>query len=403
MIEKKKEYIILPLVILGCIQPFVSTEILSVAGYICIIWIIFKNNLKVKVGNKISVKILFAMFALGALVGISNLGTRAYIRDIYYFLNPIVFILIGLNASSGESGYKRVLNSIVMISVVISLVSLIQMVVGIISTGQIKNLRTYFDYAIWGDVISVGAVLALWKEETWFEKRKNVTLGLLVLVSILGLSRTIWIELIAMIVVVTILGQNKAKGFIKILAFAGAIVIVISVVIHYLPSTQLDTMMKKIVNSVSEISLSDNWTQISSIQANWRGYEMYCARKQFAEESILAQLFGRGFGTGIKVGSVSSLVGQSGDYIYVIHNGFYGMLIKEGIVGLVLYIFFYVSLLFNGYKMTLKSRSKLDSVIVGTTACLIIYTYLVKGIISDFVQINALLAIGGWIGYRKEA
>ena len=96
------------------------------------------------------------------------------------------------------------------------------------------------------------------------------------------------------------------------------------------------------------------------------------------------------------------LVHQTGEYIYIIHNGFYNILIKEGIVGLLIYILFYLEIIIYSFKSYMITKNKKDLLIVGITLCLIVYTYLVKGIFADFQQINALLVIGGWLRLKRK-
>ena len=358
MIRNLKENTFISIIFLGCLQPFVSPELFSIFGYLYIIVLVINNHFKVSICKNSSIKVLFLIFLIGLVVGILNIYSRAYLRDLYYFLNPIVFLLIGLNITDNYNSYKRLLNSIVAISIIVSLISMAQMIIGVGVFGQLASLRAYFDNVIWGNVFSIGIILAMWDEKTLFEKHKKLCFSFLLLVSFLGLSRTVWIEVIVIITVVLMADKNKAKSIAKLLMISSLAILLVVISLQFIPEAQLNLILDKIGNTSSEISSEDRWTSVSVIQNNWRGYEMYCAESQFKNGSLLEQLLGGGFGTGIKVGRVAALVGQPGEYIYVIHNGFYGMLVKEGIIGVILYICFYLLLIKDSLKRIFRTKHK---------------------------------------------
>lgn len=354
------------------------------------------NKGKIKLGIVFPFYCLILIFLFGSISGLENVSTRNFIRDIFYFINPIIVILVGFNCINEEDRYNKLLNSVVAISTITSLCIFATIIITLVNRVELESLRVYFDRTMWGNVFSIGILL--------FRDSKNITkkitLFILIIPVIFGLSRTLWIEFIVMIVIVILSKRLVLTYFLKSIKY----IFVVSVAIFFfirIFDFNYSSILKKINNSFDEINYSNDLWNSTDIQNNWRGYEIKQAREQFIDNSITDKIFGEGFGSGIFVGNYASLVHQNGNYIYVIHNGYYNILIKSGILGLILYLLFYISLSIISIKIYKKTKDRTDLIIVGISICLFIYTYLVKGIFSDYQQLNALLIIGGWLRYRR--
>ena len=131
MINKIKNNCYVLILLLGLLQPFVSSEVLSIVTYCVLSWVLVANHGKIKIGSHIAIKILFLMFAIGMIVGIANFQTRAFLRDVYYFLNPIAVLLIGINLVKDDYSFSKMLNTIVTISVIVSALCLIRFLLGV--------------------------------------------------------------------------------------------------------------------------------------------------------------------------------------------------------------------------------------------------------------------------------
>ena len=388
----------MPIVIVGILQLFVTNEVFILIEIFYLSYLFVLNRGKIKLGINMPLIIMVLILLIGSLSGIENLGTRNYIRDLFYFINPLTAIFLGIYSSKDEKSYGKLLNSLVCVSIITVFYDLAIMSTVLIKGFQIDGLRTYFDRTMWGNVFSIG-ILLLSKNKF---KYKRLIVFILIVSIVLGLSRTLWIETIIMILIITLFSKKYISSIIKSLKY-----IITSLLVFYLVSYSLNVdysiVLNKISNSFNEVSYDNDIWSSSDIQANWRGYEIKQAREQFIENDFVEKMFGEGFGNGIYVGKYASLVHQSGNYIYVIHNGFYDILIKAGIIGFILYVILFVSLCFYSIKIYKVTKSKLDILVLGTSLCLIVYTYLVKGIFSDYQQFNALLLIGGWLRYRRNS
>ena len=401
-LNKNNESFYILLIIFGCLQQLISSELLTLIGIVYFIFLVIQSKIRIKLGWSKPIIILLLIFLIGSFVGLKNFYSRNYLRDIYYCINPIIILFIGMNLSNNKTENNKLLNSVVAISVLSSLFSSILATVSILEGNNFFNLRKFFEYVMWGNVISIGILITKISEKNGKkDKAQIISLVFLIIVSILGMSRTVWAEIAILLLILFLSSKKKAKFFLKYFKIFFILSVVSFFVIVNIPSKTKTILINKILNSFNEVNYNNHWTS-TKIQKNWRGYEISQAKVQFNKGTLLQKIIGYGFGKGIYVGRYSMLVHQTGEYIYIIHNGFYNILIKEGIVGLLIYILFYLEIIIYSFKSYMITKNKKDLLIVGITLCLIVYTYLVKGIFADFQQINALLVIGGWLRLKRK-
>ncbi len=105
---------------------------------------------------------------------------------------------------------------------------------------------------------------------------------------------------------------------------------------------------EKLKSSLAEMFIGelDNY---ESVIHNWRAYELYEAVSTFLNGNILQKVFGFGFGMTVylKYGLLMPLMTLS--HIPIFHNGFAYVLVKTGLLGIVLVLFFSALLLYKGY------------------------------------------------------
>lgn len=108
------------------------------------------------------------------------------------------------------------------------------------------------------------------------------------------------------------------------------------------------------------------------------------------------KFLGYGFGKGIYVGEFSYLVmpGSHGT-IPVLHNGYYTMLIKNGIVGLILYLSFYFTNIKTAIRYIKNKQNMYEAKFqIGILLALMTLTYFVTGIVSKSGYFVFCLLIG---------
>lgn len=97
------------------------------------------------------------------------------------------------------------------------------------------------------------------------------------------------------------------------------------------------TLAVKFQRSLQEIFLTDS-VDPQEMVLNWRGFEAYNAQLLFDKSSIIQKIFGNGFGTSVDLGiEIFNEDGGLTRFQPILHNGYYYILIKYGIAGIITY------------------------------------------------------------------
>ncbi len=173
-----------------------------------------------------------------------------------------------------------------------------------------------------------------------------------------------------------------------------------AVIFPFLPEYEFgaETFWGSIRNSLAEISFEDGSDRVM-MYANWRGFEAYRAYTTWQDSGFFGQIFGGGFGQSIELGS-SILFGQGEvtDLPFA-HNGYFTVLVKLGLVGVGLFVYFMLS------PFTLLSRKTgPDAILVARLATtmsliLLLSTVVISGPLNksalDGVTLMFGFAVGG--------
>lgn len=161
------------------------------------------------------------------------------------------------------------------------------------------------------------------------------------------------------------------------------------IAVSYLLPNVWTSFIDKIMNSVTEISASNSWSDYNIVN-NWRGFEVYSAKKVFSQYSIFAQVFGKGFGSTVDVGGYAYLVTSEATLPYL-HNGYYTTLIKGGILGIVLTIgYFGANILYVKEHVSFKYEKRLA---IGLIISMILTMSVIHGIFWGGPQLTAFVLL----------
>lgn len=362
--------------------------------------------------NKIVIKdieviaVLFIILILGtfiSLVHMNDYSLRNIIRDIFYILNPIVFIWTGIMFKY-KYGYKfDIFKIIVYIAFISSIINLLQIVKEptILQVSSIYVFRNYIEI-INAYTILIAIVLLFTnyhiKNECNFGIFKLNLFRIICITSfIIDFSRTNYICLFIILLpfILPIIRKNifKIRKIIYVVVFL--------VLASLMMPDLMETFFDKMIRSISEVNASVNWGDSSAIVNNWRGYEIYKAQNLYFSGNWFEQLFGFGFGKLIPIGRYSVLVGvdvtEGG--ITILHNGYYMMLIKCGIVGGLLYALVY---LVGIRKMIIRIKNNKKNnlslyepkLLLGIFISFLLSTYVTTGIINNKTDFMACFLIG---------
>lgn len=362
--------------------------------------------------NKIVVKdievigVLFMILILGifmSLVHMNDYSLRNILRDIFYVLNPIVFIWTGVTFKYKYGEKFDIFKIIVYIAVISSIINLLQIAKEprILQVSSIYVFRNYIEI-INAYTILIAIVLLFTNDHIKNECNFGIfklNLFRIICISsfIIDFSRTNYICLFIILCPFIIPMIKKNIFELRKLVY----VIILLLLANLIMPDLMETLFDKIMRSISEVNASINWGDSSEIVNNWRGYEIYKAQNVYFEGNWFEQLFGYGFGKLIPVGIFSELVGvdTAEGGITILHNGYYMMLIKCGIAGVVLYASVY---LVGIRKMIIRIKNNKENklspyepkLLLGMCIAFLFSTYVTTGIINNKTDFIGCFLIG---------
>ena len=358
--------------------------------------------------NKIVIKdievigVLFIILILGifiTLIHINDYSLRNVIRDIFYILNPIVFIWTGIMFKYKYEERFDIFKIIVYIAVISSILNLLQIAKEprILQVSSIYIFRNYIEvinaYAVLIAIVLLFTNKHIKNECNFGIFRLNLFRILCIISFIIDFSRTNYICLFIILCpfILPIIRKNIFKVRKIIYIF------ILIVLANFIMPDLMGTLFDKMIRSITELKASINWGDPSEIVNNWRGYEIYKAKELYFEGNWFEKIFGYGLGKLIPVGVFSELVGvdASEGGITILHNGYYMMLIKCGLTGVLLYALVY---LVGIKKMIIRIKNNLDlyrsKLLLGIFVGFLVSTYVTTGIINNRTDFVACFLMG---------
>jgi O-antigen ligase len=129
---------------------------------------------------------------------------------------------------------------------------------------------------------------------------------------------------------------NKRK-----LALIGTIMAIVMILTINLNSDS--KLATKIISTITETNISD-YNSAADINNKYRGYETYMALKTYLNGTPLNLLLGHGFQKEVDLGTYVMLGDTQRRFIPILHNGYAYQLLREGLLGLILVIIFFVKI-----------------------------------------------------------
>lgn len=411
--DKKEKKYFLPIIIFLIIQNYISSELFFIIGSIYLLFYIgFKNKAKVYLPFKEYI-ILIIFLIWGVCLGLismiikENIEFIDFIRDVFYFINPLIYIYIGSLYAKERINIHRIFNSFIISGAILSLIAIIETI------NNMAILSSFFTVQSWRNMTGDGVMVAAIALAIIFAgsipseyklSRKTIIFTTLIMgvEFCITLSRTnILIFLITYLVFA--LEEKNYKKFIKNI-FVIIIIIAFGFILMYkvIPDNVSRMFFDKMLNSIDEINSNHQWTTPAEIEANWRGYETYSAGVEWKNSGVINQIIGNGLGKRIYVGTYAYDLlkqtdsnGNKMDSIAVLHNGYATMLIKLGILGVILYIVFYL-LLIKKARITLKldSGNIYGKILLTVGLILIIQTYFLNGLYKDYCFYPIIILLG---------
>lgn len=322
---------------------------------------LFYEKIKVNIQFYKIISPLFLLFFIGFIGAIiNNFGMFNIIKDISHFLKPITGLLIGYLFYKKIDNLKTFTKTIVLVGFISAIIHFI-IVFGFSKTNTVAEIREYGrdNYL---ELFSF-FFLSFYKKLTndnLFDNKLNyrIVFWVLLLSCILYLSRTMMV--LAILLLLSINGYTKItmKGLkamgIFLLAIIGFYIFLHSIKIDR-GKPGLEAFLFKVKIAPEEIFKTRiDRENHKELWDHWRGYE---AKRAFdlMTEYPSSFVFGTGYGSLVNLKFEAPLTGENKGmkFISELHNGFAYVFYKTGIIGLIIYLSFLISL----YKVIYKNSN----------------------------------------------
>lgn len=318
---------------------------------------------------------LFAVFLIALVSTIMPtdfpISIRSILRDSYFMIAPVILMISGLLLLRSEIEFKRATLAAAY-SLTFSSIVIYQ---DFLFSGGLSevSLDSRYNYNLNSSASTLALILIISlhpKASLVLQKPSAIVLILMnLLLIILSLSRVdIAIALSSLVIVYSPLKWVKifTIAFILFLTTAPLIPTIGSM---YAPALSGNLSFRdKALRSLSEFRISD-YTDMSDINNNWRGYEAYLGIAKVEQSGNLASIIGTGLGSYVEGPFEEELRN-----IPFFHNGFVTIYLKSGFMGLFAFAFFIFRLYRLAWVSGLKGRQTDDLHLVRASVMINILT-----------------------------
>lgn len=346
--------IVWPLVAMYILQFFFgANKVVYVASLIWLSFLMIRENSMIitlpRVGGLV---FYFIVIVTTLIVGMFINEPRDVIKDIYYISQPVIIIVVGYLYEGLDNG-KSIKRTLYLIGTVISIVTLFRVLVNIPNLTDLESIRNIANLSV-HEVAFIAAIMfgdkILSKKIIFGNVIDWLVLGLMVVKIIISMGRTELVSIVAMIGIILVFNvfysKQKWTFIFKIIGIIASVSVMVVGIYVALPEEAKEQFSSKVDNSFQEIESDLDYDNYIDAIQHWRGFEIDQARKQWKNSNIITQIVGGGLGTYIKVKYLPSEFTEDmykGHSIALLHNAYYTLLIKGGVLGMVALIWLYVA------------------------------------------------------------
>ena len=164
------------------------------------------------------------------------------------------------------------------------------------------------------------------------------------------------------------------------------------------------SFMGKLLNSVDEVAISD-YNDLGEINNNWRGFEAFMGWEQINRGNFLEWIVGQGFGKSTPIGLEIQLGEEYFTEIPYFHNGYITLILKTGIIGLLIYIGFFVRLSIKNLKEEFIYSDDYEickNIITGLAITLLLTTFIISGWLNKSTLAPVIFSLGYFISAKEN-
>lgn len=382
----------------------ISPEVISIIMLFLVIMAPITFGMKIPRGIWRVIWPITIMILLGFIGSINN-DIDHVIKDFWYFGKLILVIIFGYLAMWKINDIKAVLRIFVLSGFILSIYYLIKLGIDFYLFNEpIQIIQKKIGSGYFISVIAMAILFGYLKYNFnlfQFRTLSYVILMVCFMSIILSFSRTLWLTLLIIILI-----SKK----IKILNIIGLLILLVFFIGTGITTNlgnlegEFGAMIAKISRSINEIMIID-YSDMERINIYWRSVETYQGLKTYTSGSLLELFFGQGFGSHINLEFFMTLQGIMMQHIPIIHNGYVYILVKTGLIGLVLYLYYLVSLFKSGQRALRINQVDIQLVGILLMELSVIFfftTYFITGLFNKSVLFPAKLLLGILLYYLKN-
>lgn len=409
---KTKTDIIWPVVLLYILQCYVvSSEMFVLICGACI-------GLYILAARKISIpKVPGLILYLANIIFITFIGFTRFtinlvVKDLFYEISNLVPIILGYYLYSLYGKTKSMWKTVCLLATISSVVCIFEGIGAIGKGVDFSTLKEIFGF----QVITLGIIFPILVgkrfifHEITFTKIKDIIIIIILAIQLmLSVSRAAIIGVVIGFCVMFIVGNlNKKISFNLIgrtIVLAACISVIGIVAWNTMPDSVTSTLSDKFSKTFTEIDSSTEFVNTGDAQNDWRGYEIHCAKEQWKSNDIIKEIFGEGNGSLILINFVpvqfkDIILSQSGGIgISVLHNTYYTLLVKGGLLTLALFIYLFLANIKKGIvciRSVEKEKFFYGAALIVICIGILVNAYVVRSMFEKSALFACTLLIG-WI------
>lgn len=402
-ISYRQIILVLFLVFIPTVPPAIASSLLVVAFLI-----LFSPVREEKLKVFLDTWPLIALTVIGLIVGpflfFENGSIYFYLRDVFYFLMPVLGICFGYLWALRVGDSIEVLKAAVLSALIASIFNYGEFIFGLrFLSGDL--LGTRYEYQLNSGMALIGFAIMHFCSASGLHLFERMTSSFFrwsffVLV-ILSLSRT---NIGAMLIIFLLPTLSKIfSARIQLLALVPTILLVIfagSLLAVAVPENVSTNFFEKVLNSGSEVVVQE-YEGAVNINQYWRSYEAFLGLEKYFDAGLAGLMFGQGFGS---YASASHVFETKFQYIPIFHIGFITILLKAGIVGIFLFFAFLGRIIRPGFPSGSSPEDRFHALLsIGLVWVIVIHTYAVHGLYTPKINVLLLFLVGCIFSFKRKA
>lgn len=396
------------LLLLLLLTAFVPAEIASVFYVAVIVIFLFAGNLKIKRGLISLVSPFFFLFLLGMLEAHRH-PLLDVMKDVWYLVKVVLALGAGYVLMHRLRSFEQLCRLVVAAAVIAAMFHLFRVVMVIQSGFSLMNLRNdagggdFITTVGLGLLVGVSQVRKFIGFNRWYY---YLSVALCTASLMASGSRTNIISFALIFFILKGWGWLNLKTCLT-LALLGTVAAIVFIYGSLLGNYDETSLLGKFLRSTTEVAIR-NYEDMSDINSNWRGFEGYRAYRTYLDGGSFVKSFGQGFGSKVDLGFYMPLAGSEYRYIPVLHNGYMYVLLKYGLIGMLVYLYFIFKLIRGGSNVL--AQQSVDLILarrlMSALGCVFLFsTLVITGLFNKSVFDSSLIVLGAivaWLNIHKK-